>query len=180
MKKNALDYHLTAPDPHQITYSGVHDTRSNYMNGNHFEKFQYFSTTWLILVIEWFLVRLRSTVNVVEIFLLEQKTCIWQHQKKKKKKHPHPGSTKRPRLHPPPPHMYERKQSCIKLGDLLPSGQLTPESHFIVFFYAPLSKNLNCDANKSNHHCNSNIKIHRVMVRSYKWEKTRHETETWN
>lgn len=45
-----------------------------------------------------------------------------------------------PRLHwkatapsPTAPHMYQRKQSCIKLGDLLPLGQLSAESHFIQF-----------------------------------------------
>lgn len=45
-----------------------------------------------------------------------------------------------PKLHwkatapsPTAPHMYQRKQSCIKLGDLLPLGQLSAESHFIQF-----------------------------------------------
>lgn len=46
-----------------------------------------------------------------------------------------------PRLHkkatapsPTSPHMYQRKQSCIKPGDLLPLGQLSAESHFIQFW----------------------------------------------
>lgn len=49
---------------------------------------------------------------------------------------------KRPLLHPPTSstHMYERKQSCIKVGDLLPLGQLTQESHFILFLGTIVSK----------------------------------------
>lgn len=50
------------------------------------------------------------------------------------KRTPTPVSTKKATApSPTSPHMYERKQSCIKLGDLLPSGQLTPVSHFMQF-----------------------------------------------
>lgn len=61
--------------------------------------------------------------------------CIWQHQNA-----PPPLHKKATAPSPTSPHMYQRKQSCIKLGDLLPLGQLTPESHFIHFFWVPLFK----------------------------------------
>lgn len=64
--------------------------------------------------------------------------CLWQHQNA-----PPPSLHKKATApSPTSPHMYERKQSCIKLGDLLPLGRLTTESYFIQFL-VPLSETSN-------------------------------------
>lgn len=52
---------------------------------------------------------------------------------------PPPMSPQRRAAAPSPtsPHMYQKKQSCIKRGDLLPLGRLTADSHFIQVFWGP-------------------------------------------